>query len=234
MKNRIAIIILLIPFMSHGQELINEQSRFSVGVNFSPNYSYRILSYPEEMQPWVEAREKNEHPSFGFNTGIVARYLILPYLEVELGLQFSRQTNSFKNVPYTDREGRDAGEADIQYRFHYIEIPLRLNYIVIDKKFFGYITAGASVNQFLDDKAKTQLLFNNGDKDVINSETGFTDFNKTCFGLIGGFGVGYHITPKFNIRAEPLFRYSLTPMAVAPIEQNNYSIGCQVGLNMRF
>ncbi|NEN25549.1 PorT family protein [Cryomorpha ignava] len=233
MKKLIAILILLIPFIGHGQESINEQSRFSVGVNFSPNFSYRTLSYPERLEPLVEAREKYEHPSLGFNTGIAARYLIIPNLEVELGLQFSSQTNMFKNDPLSDPTGEGSpGVANYQLRFHYLEIPLRLNYRVIDKKFFGYITAGATLNQFLYDKSITRITYSNGDKVAIAS--GITDFNKKTIGLIGGVGVGYHINPRFNIRVEPLFRYSLTALAETPIDQNIYSIGCQMGLIMRF
>ena len=52
-------------------------------------------------------------------------------------------------------------------------------------------------------------------------------------GLVGGVGLGYHISEKLNLRVEPLFRYSLAPLAEAPIDQYNYSIGCQIGMNMK-
>jgi hypothetical protein len=36
------------------------------------------------------------------------------------------------------------------------------------------------------------------------------------------------------MRLEPIFRYSLTPLADAPIKQYNYSIGGQLGIIYNF
>lgn len=234
MKELIIISILFAPILSIAQESVNEESKFSIGVNFSSNYSYRTLKYPDNLQNFVDAREKLEHPSFGFNTGIAVQYLLMKKIEVELGIQFSRQTHMFKEVPISDPMGNPSlGLADNQLRYHYLEIPLRVNYRIVNQKFFGYISAGVSINKFLNDKSKSWLTYNNGDTEVVKSESGILDFNKTVIGLVGGVGLGYHVSEKLNLRLEPLFRYSLTPLAEAPIDQYNYSIGCQIGMNMK-
>lgn len=234
MKRLIIISILFAPILSFAQESASEESKFSIGINFSPNYSYRTLKYPGNLQNFVDAREELEHPSFGFNTGIDAQFLIMKNLEVELAIQFSRQTHMFKEVPIIDPiSSVSMGFFDIQLRYHYLEIPLRVNYRIINQKFFGYISAGVSINQFLNDKSKSWLTYSNGDTKVVNSESGILDFNKTVIGLVGGIGLGYHISEKLNLRLEPICRYSLTPLAEGPIDQYNYSIGCQVGINMK-
>ncbi len=204
-------------------------------MNFSPNYSYRTLNNSDEFGYIggldVAIREGLDDPSFGFNTGIAAQYSILENLEVELGVQFSRQTHIFKDVSLIDFDSYDnIGKADNQFRYHYLEIPLRLNYRVINKKVFAYITAGVSLNQYLYSESKSWITYNNGDEKVVISDLEIIDYNKMVFGLIGGVGVGYHLSERFNIRAEPLYRYSITPLADAPIEQRNYSIGCQFGI----
>lgn len=234
MKIILVFALLFTPILSFAQESESEESKFSIGINFSPNCSYRTLKYPENLQNLVDAREELEHPSLGFNTGIEAHYLPLKNLEIVLAVQLSRQTHMFREVPLTNIAGDDSlGFADNQLRYHYLGIPLRVNYRIVNQKFFVHISAGVSINQFLSDKSRSWITYSNGDTEVVNSESGIKDFNKTLIGLVGGIGLGYHINEKLNMRLEPLFRYSLTPLADAPIEQYNYSIGCQIGVNVK-
>lgn len=181
------------------------------------------------------SRGRYEQASFGFNAGIAAQYLIVRNFEIELGLQFSRQTHMYKDVRIADPNSNGyLGLSDLEYRHHYIEIPLRVNYRFVNKKLFAYVTAGASVGQYLNNEIKFWLRFDNGEKETSVSEQEDRYFNKTTIGLVGGLGIGYHLNRKLNLRAEPLFRYSLTPLQGAPIKQYNYSIGCQIALNMKF
>jgi hypothetical protein len=234
MKELIIISILFSPLFEMAQESISVEDKFSIGVNFSPNFCYRMLNYPDELQTIADSREKFEHPSFGFNAGIAARYIFVTNLEVEFGVQFSRQTHIFKNVPISDAMGNPSlGFADNQLRYHYLELPLRVNYQFLNRKVFGYVTTGVSMNLFLNDKSKSWLTYNTGETAVVTSESSIYDFNKIAFAVLGGFGIGYHISEKLNVRLEPLFRYSLTPLAEAPINQYNYSIGCQFGVGMK-
>ena len=234
MKELIIISILIAPLFGMAQESVSEEGKFSIGVNFSPNFCYRTLNYLDESQTFVDTREELEHPSFGFNAGISARYIFITNLEVELGVQFSRQTHMFKNIPISDGMGNTSlGLADNQLRYHYLELPLRVNYRFLNRKVFCYVTAGVSMNLFLNDKSKIWLTYNTGETDVVTSESSIYDFNKTALAVLGGLGIGYHISEKLNVRLEPLFRYSLTPLAEAPINQYNYSIGCQIGMNIK-
>lgn len=226
--------MLFAPFISNAQDSTSKKSRLSIGANFSPNYSYRTLKSPSSSQWIVDLREKTEQAAFGFNTGLSIQYLLTKRLEIELGIQFSQQTHAFKDIEIFDINGGPSlGTADNRYIYQYLEIPLRVNYRIVNKKFFSYITAGISLNLLLNDKTKAWARFNNGDTKFSNTKTSIRDFNKTIIGLIGGVGAGYHINKKLSLRLEPLFRYSLIPLAEAPIEQYNYSIGCQVGVNLK-
>lgn len=234
MKGIIAILIFLTPFVCVGQESELEKGPFSIGLNFSPNYSYRTLSYDDELQGFVEVREELEHASFGFNTGIATQYLVSQNLELALNLQASRQAHIFKEVPIADAMGGiTGGFADNELRYYYLEIPVRANYHFLKGDVFAYATAGVSLNLFLIDESKSWITYANGETDERSTERAIQDFNKTAFGLIGGLGLGYNLNEKWDIRMEPVIRYSLTPLAEAPIDQYNYSIGCQFGVNMK-
>lgn len=234
MKRLLFKILFLVPIILIGQEKESNERKLSIGLNFSPNYSYRTLSYDEEWEGFVETREEQEHPSFAFNTGIAVHYSVNENVELVANVQFSKQTHSFKEVPIADAMGGNTGGfADIQLRYYYLEIPFRANYLFLKGKIFGYATAGASLNLFLNDETKSWLTYANGEEETRNSDTGIQDFNKTAIGLIGGLGFGYNLNEKWDVRMEPIFRYSLTPLAEAPIDQFNYSIGCQFGVNMK-
>lgn len=234
MRGIIVALICFAPIVCIGQERELVESPFSIGLNFSPNYSYRTLNYGEELNSFVDAREALEHPSFGFNTGIVVQYAIGQPIELAMNVQVSRQTHIFKDVPVGDvLGGATGGFADNQLRYYYLEIPVRANYHFLKGKVFAYATAGASLNLFLRDESKSRITYADGETDERSSATAIQDYNITAFGLIGGVGLGYHLNEKWDVRMEPVFRYSLTPLADAPIHQYNYSIGCQFGVNVK-
>lgn len=236
MKKLILCLILIIPIISIAQETENKTNRLSFGLNFSPNYSYRTLSYDDDNQSIssiIDLRTEDEYPSFGFNTGLAVQYLLSNKLELELGFQFSRQAHIIKNIAYKDAIDEPVGVADFNYRYHYLEMPIRLNYLLTYNKFFSYLSGGFSVNQFLNDKSKLEISYYDWSSETKDVNSGIVDFTKTGLSVLAGVGVGYHVNEKLNVRAEPLFRYSLTPLADTPIKQYNYSIGCQIGLFMK-
>jgi len=51
---------------------------------------------------------------------------------------------------------------------------------------------------------------------------------------MGSVFTGYDFNNKWSIRLEPIFRYSLTPIEDAPIQQYNYSLGGQLGIIYNF
>ncbi len=233
MKKLSLLLAILTPILLVGQEVEKERSKFSIGLNISPNYSYRTLSYDEEGREIVEFREEYEDPGFGFNTGVAVQYVMNERVELALNAQVSRQTHIFKDLLVTDVIGSQVGRLNWYYSYYYLEVPARVNYHFLKGDFFGYVTAGASVNFLLKDEIRTEINFDNGESDERTTETSIQNFKETTIGLIGGFGFGYHLNEKWDARMEPVFRYSLTPLAEAPIDQFNYSIGYQIGVNMR-
>jgi len=234
MRNLIGMILFLSSLVGFGQELVEKENRISIGVNFSPNYSFRTLKYSDELNFSFESRDDFEEASFGFNTGVQIMYKLKSKLELESGAQFSRQTHKFVNVPIIGGENHSEymGTADSQNQYHYLEIPLKMNYRFIDRKFFVHATLGMSVNIFIDSRTKNWFEYNDGSSEVVFGEPAIFNENKIIFATMGGIMAGYNLNEKWSLRIEPLFRYSLTPIANAPIEQFNYSIGGQIGLVM--
>jgi len=237
MKKLIIIYFLLTPFLLFAQESAIKNNRFSIGLITSPNYSFRIVEAQDNsLQDYADMTNDATLPALGFNTGIVAQYLILKNVEIQIGLQFSRRSHARKQVPFRDNPGTVLGLADLQYRYHYLELPLQVNYRIVNKKFFSYISAGVSINYLLTDRIKMSYTYNNGDMEVLKSNTASSDFNNSVVSVLGGIGIGYNINEKLNLRLEPLFRYSLVPLKDTPINEFNqfyHSFGGQIGANVK-
>jgi hypothetical protein len=86
---------------------------------------------------------------------------------------------------------------------------------------------------FLDNRVKNNLTYNDGRKEKVVNKSHIDNINNVIIGLIIGLGFDYDLSKKFNLRFEPLFRYSLRPVAEGPVEQFNYSIGGQFGFLMK-
>ncbi|MCF8372654.1 MAG: porin family protein [Bacteroidales bacterium] len=231
MKQSITIVLLVISLSSFCQKGDDLWNKFSIGLNYTPNYCFRTLHSSKADQPIIDAR-KVEKPAYGFNSGISIGYDLLDHLSISTGIQYSQQTFQFKNINAENIQGEKLGKADGKYFFDYIEIPVNANYTFSQKRLSYYMIGGLSINLFLSDKFKSKIEFSDGHTEEHTGETKWGDFNRPIYATVLGFGCKYNINQKFNVRFEPIFRYSLQPILDAKIEQHQYSIGGQFGIYM--
>lgn len=230
MQKTILSLLLISSIYSFGQD--STKSRFSVGINFSPNYCYRTLKYDDDDKTVVEEREEYEIAGYGYNTGLSLQYLFTNRLGAELGIEFSRQTSSHKDLTIGDGWGGSAGTWYREDRFNYLEIPINFHYRFIDKKFYVYGFLGGSVNIFVQNKSKLWAYFNDGSVDVRMSQYSASRPNRYIMALNGGLGLGYKANEKVDLNFKPIFRYSLKSVLDSNVEQYNYSVGCQLGFKI--
>ncbi len=230
------LILIFLFCWSYGftQEMVESQSRLSIGLNFSPNYSFRNLEYSDEFE-WLAKQREHETASFGFNTGLVILYRLATRAELELNFQFSRQAWQLKDLPLINPNADLLGDGDYTYWNDYIEIPLRINYRFLNKKVFIFVTAGVSANISLGGGSKAELRFNSGTSEESVRKIDRSQFRSMVLAPVVGLGFGYNFNERWNVRVEPLFRYSLNPITddnAILIKQYNHSIGLQTGLIM--
>ncbi len=113
-------------------------------------------------------------------------------------------------------------------QFGYLEVPLELNYALIDSKFGLSIIGGVS-SLFLADNSVTlesgDLVMEMGEANNINSVNFSTNF---------GFGLNYKFTPKVQLNLEPVFKYQLNTFSETSGSFQPFSIGIYSGLNFKF
>ena len=120
-----------------------------------------------------------------------------------------------------------AAPGEINQQFGYIEVPVELEYAVIDRR-FGLNIIGGGSSLFLDNN-RVDLV--SGDTKTNLGEA--SNINSTSFSTNIGLGMDYELTDQFSISVEPIFKYQLNTFNnvnnVQPINFGIYS-----GLNFRF
>lgn len=110
----------------------------------------------------------------------------------------------------------------------YIEVPLEVNYAVLDKK-FGVDLIGGVSSLFLVDNSvlleSNQLITEMGEANNINSLNFSANF---------GMGLNYQFSPKIRFNVEPVFKYQLNTFSNVSGNFRPYSIGVYSGFSFKF
>lgn len=204
--------------------------KFSFGVNFSPDYSYRSLhSNNSDYDFAMNQLNDWEVPAFGFTTGLSVRYLANEKFEFESGIQFSDKIYNFDvnkddwDVPVHE-DPAIPDRSVTKNHFYYLGVPVKLNYYFLQKRIRMYVSAGVSADFFLDDKSKSIMKFSDGTEIRETFENDY-DYNKISLTGLAGFGAETKLSQRFGIRVEPVFRYSFTPLLDELMKVNLYSAG---------
>ncbi|MCD4734558.1 MAG: outer membrane beta-barrel protein, partial [Bacteroidales bacterium] len=119
--------------------------------------------------------------------------------------------------------------AKLEQSFEYIEVPLKIRLILIDKK-FGLNMSGSLLPGF--------LVGNNNVLEVNNERISLgqaDNLNKVIYSSAFSVGLEYGISSRFRINLEPTLKYSLTPINKdSDYNYNAYSIGWMTGILYRF
>ncbi len=117
---------------------------------------------------------------------------------------------------------------DLDQRFGFIEIPLEIEYKLLDKKFGLNVVGGFSTfflneNEIFADIDGTSTLI--GEANNINS---------TSFSANFGLGLNYNVTKKWNINLEPQFKYQINTFNNTFGNFRPFFIGLYTGINYKF
>lgn len=110
----------------------------------------------------------------------------------------------------------------------YLEVPLELNYALLDKRFGVNLIGGVSSLFLVDNSiriSRNELTAEVGEANNIN------EFN---FSTNVGLGLNYKVTPKIQFNLEPIFKYQLNTFSATENSFKPYSVGIYSGLNFKF
>lgn len=117
---------------------------------------------------------------------------------------------------------------NLEQRFGFIEIPLEIEYRLIDKKFGVNISSGFSTLLLNENEIFADV---NGENTLIGEAS---NINNTSFSANIGIGIDYKLTEKLNINLEPKFKYQLNTFNNTSGDFRPFFIGVYTGLNFKF
>lgn len=205
------------------------------------NLSYgMVVSY--ELSKKIQIRTGIHKANYGYNTNEIefsssadlAPNSLISNIDYAMASRNvvvnSRKTEAFSNPSIaTDALAISANrEGLMAQNFGYLEVPLELNYALLDKK-FGINLIGGISSLFLTDNS---ISLESGGFETEVGEA--NNLNSVNFSTNIGFGVNYKFTPQLQLNVEPLFKYQLNTFSQTSGIFNPFSIGIYSGINFKF
>ena len=117
---------------------------------------------------------------------------------------------------------------NIDQRFGFIEIPVALEYRLIDKKIGVNLSGGFSTFFLNGNEIYADI---NGNSTLIGTAN---NLNDTSFSANFGIGLDYGLSRKININLEPMFKYQINTFNNTSGDFRPFFIGVYSGLSFKF
>lgn len=117
---------------------------------------------------------------------------------------------------------------DIDQKFGFIEVPLELEYRLLDKKFGINVIGGFSTFILSENEIYADI---NGTSTLIGEAN---NINNTSFSANFGLGMDYNLSQKWNINLEPTFKYQINTFNNTTGDFRPFVIGVYTGLSYKF
>ena len=110
----------------------------------------------------------------------------------------------------------------------YIEVPLELNYALLDKKFGVDLIGGVSSLFLIDNSVLLES------DDLVTEMGEANNVNSLNFSANVGMGLNYEFAPKLQLNIEPVLKYQLNTFSKTAGDFRPYSIGVYSGITFKF
>lgn len=117
---------------------------------------------------------------------------------------------------------------DIDQRFGFIEIPISLEYRLVDKKLGVNLSGGFSALFLNSNEIYADI---NGSSTLIGSAN---NINDTSYSANFGIGFDYGLSKKIDINLEPMFKYQVNTFSNTSGDFRPFFIGVYTGLSFKF
>ena len=216
----------------HGQA-INTIPKISIGFNFSPDYSFRVLNNHDgnaSSATVIKLRNDMEVAKFAYTTGLNICFDFSEYGGFETGIQFSNKGYKTKSqdLVYFPPNASLPTKSKTNYAFQYIGIPLKAKFSFGKNKVRFLSSIGFMTSLLLNVKQTTNYEYSDG-KTEKKSQSSKSGFNKVDISPMISVGIDYKLNNKIHLLAEPTFRYGVVKTKDAPVTETLWNAGLNVG-----
>ena len=139
-----------------------------------------------------------------------------PFSNVSASAEFNRASLASPTTGYLNQQ------------IGFIEVPLEIEYVIVDKK-IGINIIGGGSTLFLD---RNMISLNSAD---FSTNLGASNnLNNLSFTTNIGVGFDYNISPKFELNLEPIFKYQMNAFNGNTSNVNPYFFGVYSGFSFKF
>ncbi len=210
--------------------LAQNESESEVTMSYGVNFSYKISER-------LKIRSGVGQVSMAYNTYDIAFATSVKSAVFSNVSYSSPTTDNLNIVPLKSIQSGQNSEllgrspftaGTLHQQIGFIEVPLEIEYALIDKQFGLSVIGGAST------------LFLNNNSLVINSENGRTNIgkmqnlNNVSFSTNIGLGLDYKISEQFDINLEPTFKYQINSFSGNNNGFKPYYFGIYTGIGFKF
>ena len=225
MEKFLTLLIILLSFESFSQDdkvETNQQSKFKIGIVAQPNLAYRKT---------VNTSYTIEVPKLGHNFGINTEIRLTNKLFLETGINYSNKGFRTKKLDplLFPSSSIELPMYRAIFNFHYLEIPLLLNYSIGKKKLKFISTIGLGVDILIAASLKGINYYDNGKKESSHEIIKNNNYNKFNLSPTVGLGVEYQINQNSKIKVQPVFSYGILKISDLSQKRNLWSTGLQFG-----
>lgn len=200
----------------------------SYGINFAYNISEKVkirsgvskvgMSYNIKDIAFTAAVNPLALSGINYNGNIpnykIENRNVRPFSNISASANFNRASLASPSSGY------------INQKIGFIEVPLEIEYVIIDKK-IGFNIIGGASTLFLDENA-ISLKTNNFSTQLGESN----QLNNISFSTNIGLGVDYEISNHFQLNIEPMFKYQINTYNTSNV--NPYYFGVYSGFSFKF
>ncbi len=229
-------------------EAVSRKGRF-IGLNFTPEYSYRTLTNTNGASTYdslIRLRDGYEKALPGFTTGISFGYQLSNKLYLQTGLQFSKKgfripEGSFYYGDITDPRRAFIYNTNDKYpksginnfRFFYLDVPLKLSTSWGTHKLKLVAGAGVVTSIFLKESRRDRIVYSDDTRSTFE-HTGKEKYSKVMFSPTVSAGIDWNHSGPFHLRVEPTFTYGISKIIDQPISAYLWSFGLNLGYYVSF
>ncbi len=192
---------------------VSEKIRIRSGISkVDLSYNTRDIAFTAAVNPTTLSGidYKGEIPKYRIENG-VAR----PFSNLNASTEFNRSSLASPVTGFLNQ------------RLGFIEVPVEIEYILVDKKIGVNLIGGAST-LFLDENA-ISLNSSNFSTNIGQAN----NLNSVSFSTNIGVGLDYKISPQFQLNLEPIFKYQVNTFTSSP-DLNPYYFGIYSGFSFKF
>ena len=209
-------ILTFISFASFGQEKV-DLNKVQVGISVSPDYSYISIASLYEI------------PKVGLTAGLNAVYHFNKSVGLETGLHYSNKGYQTKmmDLYYFVPDPKAPTQGKFIYNYNFLDIPLKANFSIGNKKTRFFTSIGMAMNVFLKETQTSIYIYPDyTEKKIIYPTEHY--LRKVNVSPSLSFGIDYTLNDNSHIRVEPTFRCAIFKLVDLESSGNLISAGLNI------